>query len=902
MRDISNVDELLVDPKTVLYEHIIEDICEKTNPDAKNIDKNTIFSGVLLLDGLDEISILNNLNTSIEIFCEKLLQQFENLKTKIILTSRHGYIDIEKLEKRNLPAIVVQIKRFNQEQQIEWLEKYLKNSKQQNIFSIEDLKEINQIEKYKHIKELIDQPILLHLVALSGADIKTNNSRASVYNQVFTNLVDRTWESNCHSGIIRGVSKDNLRHYLQDIAFEIFKFKRDFIKKTELESLESSKRFMQEIEKENDIKNILKYLMISFYMQTKEYEKKLNQQEYAIEFLHKSLQEYLVAEKIWRQITRFEDDTVEDFKSALFVVWEIFSIRSFSQEIRDYIREYAHWDSNSNKQKIFVKMLHFSTELLMKNFILTTNQSNPVYSGVFTFVMYWEILGIVANGQNTVPEVKEQKDIFVNLLKISQVLTPSQWNLRGGELSFQDFSFLNLQKSNFSGANLRNIIFKNSLLDDSNFGGAIMQHAKMFGASLTKSKFIQTDLSFADLSFVDLRFSDLTSATLKKTNLTQANLSECCLNRVDFTDSVLNQINIDFCDLNSATFNQIDLSYSIIRGSDFRLCSFKNSKLKNISFLNSKLYKVRIIDTDLKGVRCHGISDDTMNSLSVSGGKFVIEKSINVALDKFQLNMEKIGLSLADFGTKEAQKSLENISFDLIDKMELVNIFQKTPKLNRYVNVSESYFFKSILTNGLLYYADFTSSTFNEVDISEVDFTGSIFYKAKFLKISQIKNTNFTNTNFEEAMLSDITFKGGSFKKVNMNKTCLNYCNMSDLEISESLFIESDISNTKFIKTIFLKVNLSNVNAKEANFERVSATDVLFVNANLEGTIFDGTIFKNVDFTGANLKNVDFTYADFTNVKVSVEQLCRVKTLYGVKGLGSDIIEKIKTDGYGHLF
>ena len=141
----------------------------------------------IILDGLDELYMKEGLtNDDIDEFCKVLLRISEShKKLKIILTSRYGYLNTEKFPRQKL--LMLRLQPLSLDQQKNWLEKY----KQDRFYpfcrlSAEKLEEINDPNRpnFAHIRELINQPILLQMVAAADFDIQASDTRATLYEKV----------------------------------------------------------------------------------------------------------------------------------------------------------------------------------------------------------------------------------------------------------------------------------------------------------------------------------------------------------------------------------------------------------------------------------------------------------------------------------------------------------------------------------------------------------------------------------------------------------------------------------------------------------------------------------------------------------------------------------------------
>ena len=342
-RNITNTVDLINNPIQTLYEYWRKEY------EFEKIDKLNFKNSVLVLDGLDELFMKENLsNNSIDEFCRVLARELESEKLlKVIITSRYGYVGLNKL--KNSDVLILQLEEFDLEKQIQWLNSYRKFYPE-GALTTEKLKKYNSDDSFQPIKELITQPILLHMIATLNQEVTAEMNRANIYSDLFDKLIERKWAAEGQIDILKGLEKEDLRGFLQDIAFIIFNSGREYIHKSKLIELPQTQKFIEKLESKDRIQDVVKNIMVAFYFQET---KKKNgdfssddKAEFAIEFLHKSLQEYLVAEKIWEELLEFiNKDTrkgkykIDDAKFALQHLTSLIGEEKLSMEIIMALKE-----------------------------------------------------------------------------------------------------------------------------------------------------------------------------------------------------------------------------------------------------------------------------------------------------------------------------------------------------------------------------------------------------------------------------------------------------------------------------------------------------------------------------------------------------------------------------------
>ena len=158
---------------------------------------------------------------------------------------------------------------------------------------------------------------------------------------------------------------------------------------------------------------------------------------------------------------------------------------------------------------------------------------------------------------------------------------------------------------------------------------------------------------------------------------------------------------------------------------------------------------------------------------------------------------------------------------------------------------------------------------------------------AKFVKATLDK------TKFSDSRLNLAIFENCVGLNADFERTSLLGCRFSGVDFCKSSFRKADlesisIKNSTLQKVIFQKSNLSRARIENCDFKHSD-----FKTANTEEVTFNSVDLHSTSFEGANLKNVKF----YNCKGLTLEQLKRAFTLYGVKGL-----EKSLRDELGSLY
>jgi uncharacterized protein YjbI with pentapeptide repeats/archaellum biogenesis ATPase FlaH len=593
LRDISNTLNLLDNP--------IDSLGEKLNKIigfTPNLEEETI----LLLDGLDELTMKEQLVSSkIDDFLETLISCLKDYpKLKLIITSRTLYVNLEKLEKRLKDDILtLHLKAFDLEKQKLWLEKY-KEFYPYATLTNEILDELHK-NKTDHILELISQPILLHMIAelnLSKDNLTNNTNRAKIYDEMFTSIINRKWEDDRKHENLKGIEPDDIRELLREIAFAIYKSDFEYIHKSKLEKLPFVKDFYEnlgiDIDKNaEELDGILKGVLISFYFQ----EVNKNSQDevddsnnYAIEFLHKSLQEYLVAEKIYDEVLRLISKDkkkyfIKDYKGVLEIVWELFSSKTISFEIQNYLIEIIKNGNQEENIELAKRMASFLGELFEKDFIYQYNLDtdiNIMQKSFDVFYGYWTVLINLGLNENFINKNFSEKYNKYIIYLMKDNLESMGMGTLIKNLYHLDFKYQNISRAYFVGCFFQNIDFLDSILRRIDFSNCFF----------IDIIFEKTD--FNNCNFSHARFDD---TIFKESKINNCNFSNLNIRKIDFSNSKLQKVNFMYAKMNKADFSNCEIIE----------CNFTDAKLKEIILDGATLKDIIIDDKNKKYLEEKGI-------------------------------------------------------------------------------------------------------------------------------------------------------------------------------------------------------------------------------------------------------------------------------------------------------
>jgi Pentapeptide repeats (8 copies) len=508
LRNIRNIREFIADPMTVLYNEVCMEVGYKLDP-------YFFKQSVLFLDGLDELYMKDNLLVD-EI--DRLVHEVvvSSGGAKIIMTSRYGYVDDEKLV--NDRILIVQLSLFTLADQRQWLGKY-RRFYPDTWLTDEKLQAIHDDLEFNYLKELIQQPLLLYMVASLPGEVNSKINRAQIYDRLFTELIDRKYNKSGPLEIFRHVTKQNLRKLIREVAFVIHKSGVEYVSKSQLLSENATKEFLTSIP-DTSLRDSIKGIMIAFYFRDvrKDIAEEFmeDQDSYAIEFLHKSLREYMTAEKIVLTIrSKFLEKIKPTGKYRIAILEEAISTLQslfaygISIDIKGYIREIITEYPVEIKQELEDRLMFLFPELLEANFIRGYDHSeriSPISLGLNVFEGFWHFVSCLGFSKNYITS-----EMKLNLISLLRLLTSEGNRVNGFSFDYQQFSDFEFKGINFTRCSFKDSTFKGCSIVDSSFEecwfeGTKFQSDVFFDIDMRRCKY--NDCDFMQIKFKSSRFID----------------------------------------------------------------------------------------------------------------------------------------------------------------------------------------------------------------------------------------------------------------------------------------------------------------------------------------------------------------------------------------------------------
>jgi|GEM_PF-4422075 uncharacterized protein YjbI with pentapeptide repeats len=552
----------IVDTKTLIHNPFSCIFNELENLIDVPINKSLLKNSITILDGLDELYMKDNLNANdIEIFCKGVITESEKFKNwNVVITSRHGYINFDRMFRESFVAINIEPLDILQQQ--EWLAKY-RSYNTITWLTSEKLKEINESKKRSvYIKELINQPLLLYIIASLEIEIDLSVNRTDIYNLLYDQIIDRKYSKDGQIENLKNLNKTQLKELLQEIAFAIFLNGRGYITEQEILNNEVFEEFLTLIGNER-LSGTLKGILISFYFT----ERKLESSEgnkVGIEFFHKSLQEYLTAEKIVNSI--FFKFLNKDSRNKYVLskpeemfknIDEIFGKQRISFEIYEFISEMILEKEEVLKEEL-LKRLTLNLDLFFANDFLynyTFHKLNPLKRMLWVFSTYWRFLHFLAPKQDFIKFDQEKTSKFFAFVSCAEILNDA--DLENLSISYQGFNDAYIPQINCVDTSITNSTIIESVVEKIHFSHTKINNIRFDNCTLpslivNKSKIDK--MLFESCEIGELHFM---GNNCKKNIL----FKDCYFaEEIFFRENKMNIITFEACSLTKTSFESVKLT------------------------------------------------------------------------------------------------------------------------------------------------------------------------------------------------------------------------------------------------------------------------------------------------------------------------------------------------------
>lgn len=583
--------------------------------DRKHLEKSLIF-----LDGYDELYLrLQESSKSTITFLNELKELAKDCNIKFIVTSRKTCIDLSELHENGYK--ICQLTKLTKNQQIDWINNvYNKKLFPENPYDVEKMYNIHQNGNVQFkVSELLETPILLQLI-VSKYFYGDAQNIVGLYDKLFEEILNTRKE-------ITKNNKNDFKKIFESFAYNIYKNNDTY---TVLESKDLE-------ENENDKWNAI----LLFYIKN---EKTSNQNNYYIEFVHRSFYQYFQAWYFYHLILNIvqEIHKVEyekKYNSSHYVtivlqdrnkIPNLFQIgikvkneisnflesicwRKIERDVIDMIEQISQnqKEIQSQEQINYILDIFEKTDGFIKNTennewcvgIEYPNVLDRVETILYNLVVLLD--SILSNSLILLEDsrinqlIKKFSMNYIHLSKSNKSnINLKEMDLEGAHLEGIDLEMANLIKANLVRAHLEIANLKWAHLEEAHLEEAHLIGTYLTGANLRETNLKRTNLIGAHLEEAYLEEAYLEEANLEIINLTRANLIRINLTRAnligaDLTEANLTEANLTEADLKFSDLTRIDLTRANLTKTDLTKSIFDPVILKDAILEDTKISRER---------------------------------------------------------------------------------------------------------------------------------------------------------------------------------------------------------------------------------------------------------------------------------------------------------------------
>ena len=451
--------------------------------DRLNGEYEELEEKILILDGFDELKILDTRDTLLNNFVENI-KDFENFKC--IITSRPAYINSTYFNN------VFGLREFD-------------ISKIDIFYKIITGNTLNNKKKIETNLEVLGIPVILYMAVMSNIDISENPTKPELYNRIFAEkggIFDRFScdgvEYDKGAQVLR--NGENIKTYLsflQKVSFVMFENNTLNLKMEDCN--------VPELEFQGNKVSVLEFPIKHLFENA----------EINVEFIHKSIYEYFVSEHIFSSLLTTIDSSTDELAKTLGC---LFKYNSITNEILEFLG-FKIINSKLNKE---FKALDKAFRLMLQDGMIY--YTKEIYKNAF----------------------KREMDVFSNMLEILHLWKDDYLefdNLIVGYLRYNRNSHLNLKgiilspkkEDNDKQLDLtKGMYLKDAYLEGANLEGADLRRVYLYGANLKNAILREADLREENLKEADLRGADLSLAKIQDINLEDAKLEKATFDQKQF--------------------------------------------------------------------------------------------------------------------------------------------------------------------------------------------------------------------------------------------------------------------------------------------------------------------------------------------------------------------------------
>lgn len=533
-------------------------------------DDNAYIGSILIIDGLDEVCVLNR-NFNGQEFVEKLYRALgEDLgrSIRVIVTSRMGYFKKLKICQYAEVATI----QWDEGSVNEWCDSYCRIHENRTEWCDSFKKKYSNLDEKDKRRDVFCSPLILYICCVSQIDMSKYNSVSGIYDEAFRVIGKKEYH------VMNEETEKEVeinRQFTKEIAFQMFlNEKLDGVLENDWLNIAKEKTVQWGRERygDEDIKPEFKKIFTLNHFAFDKCD--------AVEFAHKTVGEYFTAVKIYEDFfecvfkkidTDISEEIVEDLWRNIF---NAFRYKKIPVDIMNYLVELLENEQSRNWKLKFFKSYYIGMDKqLLFSFANEKLEHLPTCVALLSQVqlafrnLTWLLTGLgFDNGEF---------DNTENNLEILASYVKGDVNLSGWKnLNGIDFSSLNLTNSNFS----------RSVLIGGRFCSSILNEADFYDSQLQNSDFSNAQIDTARLEEAHLENSVLQCASFYGSNLKNVKFENATLYRAEFQDAKLQGANFKDARLQCADFENAYLEGASFEGAHLEGVRFEGAHLEGANF------------------------------------------------------------------------------------------------------------------------------------------------------------------------------------------------------------------------------------------------------------------------------------------------------------------------------
>jgi len=521
---------------------------------------------IIFCDGFDELNIFHQENPQwITLVFSQLLKASQENNIKIVISSRPILFMNQEIKSKTVAKFsTLVLDEFNDKQIEVWLDNWSQSNFKITIKMLRD----------RGILGIARTPIILFLIALMFYDKLIDSKETYSVSKVYKLFFDWTISSGGFIGddkIIKHKVPQNYREIIQETAWQIFTHPDS------KSGLLHYKILLKELEArlEIDIFDVWDeriFVAHAFKERKKEH----------IEFLHQSLREYLVAEKLFGVYVAMIDEPEHQidigYEKILLskplteakVNFFVDMTRNLALEEKEVLqikaKNIAHWST------ILYQIIEKDPTYLQGYSVYRKENDTITVQHLFAqnqvVLANLVLLGYLFEA-NLYEELAEEFNI--ELFTQIQSFFKSDKQLEVFEDILKNFfTNLNFTHNEFNGCDFYNYSFKKITFDKVSFNSCDFNHSKFF------------DVDFKDVIFSSSLFEGLEYSTFKHHG--ECQYRNCTFEKLNYNNRVNNE-KVLYID---CLFIDSDIYYENFSGATFQDCIFKNSHFLTNESINTE--------------------------------------------------------------------------------------------------------------------------------------------------------------------------------------------------------------------------------------------------------------------------------------------------------------------------